>query len=101
MYLPSFSSHSGCEVVAICGRNRDNAKALANKYNIDAVYTEYDQFLTHDGLDAVVIATPNDLHHSMAIDAIEAGLHVMCEKPLALSVARKDLSNQPHRLALF
>lgn len=86
MYMPSLSSHPGCEVVAICGRNRDNAKAFANKFNIDAVYTEYEQFLKHEGLDAVVIATPNDLHHSMAIDAIEAGLHVMCEKPQALSV---------------
>jgi len=87
MYLPSFGSHPDCEVVAICGRNRDKAKALANKFNIDAVYTEYDQFLAHDGLDAVAIATPNDLHHAMAIDAIKAGLHVMCEKPLALTVA--------------
>ena len=82
MYLPSFGSHPDCEVVAICGRNRDKAKALANKFNIDAVYTEYDQFLAHDGLDAVAIATPNDLHHAMAID----DLRWRCSRRLASKI---------------
>lgn len=87
MYLPSLSSHPECEVVAVCGRDHDKTNAFAGEFNIDGIYTDYAQFLRHEGLDAVVIATPNDLHHSMAIAAIEAGLHVMCEKPLALNVA--------------
>ena len=87
MYLPSLNNHPDCEVVAVCGRDQDTTQVLANKFKIDGIYTDYEQFLSHISLDAVIIATPNHLHHSMTIDAIEAGLHVMCEKPLAQTVA--------------
>jgi predicted dehydrogenase len=85
MYLPSFESHPSAEVTAICGRNRKRAEEMANTHGIPHVYTDYRALLEHEDLDAVVVAPPDDLHYPMTMDALEAGLHVLCEKPLALN----------------
>ncbi len=86
IFLPSFASHPAAEVVAICGRQRERAEALARQFDIPRVYTDYRQLIAEGGLDAVVVAAPDDLHYRMTMDALDAGLHVLCEKPLALNV---------------
>jgi predicted dehydrogenase len=83
MYLPSFRTHPGAEVVAICGRNRGRGEELAKVNGIGSVFTDYRELISAPSLDAVVIATPDDLHYVMTMDALDAGLHVLCEKPLA------------------
>lgn len=88
MHLPSLQSHPRAEVVALCGRNRANADALAQKYGVPQVFTDYRAMIEQAGLDALVIATPDDEHHQMALDALDAGLHVLCEKPLASNAAQ-------------
>jgi predicted dehydrogenase len=88
LYLPSLASHSQAEVVAVCGRNHGRAEALARKYSIPQVFTDYQEMIERAGLDVLVVSTPDDLHHPMAMQALEAGLHVLCEKPLALNVAQ-------------
>jgi predicted dehydrogenase len=85
MYFPSFKSHPFADVVAICGRNRELAVQMAAKYDIPTVYTDYRTLIAHDDLDAVVISTPDDLHYPMTMEALDADLHVLCEKPLALN----------------
>ena len=84
-HLPNLKSHAGAQIAAICGRNRARAQEMADKYAIPMVYTNYRQMLDQADLDAVVIAVTDDLHYPMTIDAVAAGLHVLCEKPLALS----------------
>jgi predicted dehydrogenase len=84
MHLPNLVSHPQANVVALCGRNRERAEALAVKYGIPAVYTDYREMIASGGLDAVVVATPDDLHYPVSMAALEASLHVLCEKPLAL-----------------
>ena len=83
MYLPSLRSHPQAELVAICGRDRNRAEELAKANFIPHVFTDYRQLIGEGKLDAVVIATPDDLHFPMTMDALDAGLHVLCEKPIA------------------
>jgi predicted dehydrogenase len=85
MFLSSFKSHPSAEISAICGRNRNRAEEMAEKYDIPQVFTDYHVLLEQDNLDAVVVATPDDLHFPMTMDVLDAGLHVLCEKPMALN----------------
>jgi predicted dehydrogenase len=87
LHLPSLTSHPDASVTAICGRNQDRAGELARKYDIPHVFSDYRALMNSGVVDAVVIATPDDLHHPMTLAAVEAGLHVVCEKPLALNAA--------------
>ncbi len=91
MFLTGFKSHPLADLTAICGRNRDRAQELAEKHRIPNVYTDYRDLLDAGVLDAVVVATPDDLHYQMTMDALDLNLHVLCEKPLALTArhARK------------
>jgi predicted dehydrogenase len=84
MHLPNLSSHPGASIAGICGRNRERAAAMSGKYAIPTVYTDYCEMFAAGGLDAIVISTPDDLHYPIAMAALDAGLHVLCEKPLAL-----------------
>jgi predicted dehydrogenase len=83
MYLPSFQSHSGAEVVAICGRDEARAKEIAAKFGIPQVFANHRDLIARAGVEAVVISVPDDLHYAMTMDVLDAGLHVLCEKPLA------------------
>lgn len=87
LHLPSLTSHPDAEVTALCGRNQERANALAAKFSIPHVFADYRELMNSGLVDAVVIATPDDLHHAMTLAAVEAGLHVVCEKPLALNAA--------------
>lgn len=88
MYLRSLASHPQATIAAICGRNRERAEVLAKKYEIAAVYTDYRQLLAHNSLDALIVATPDDLHYPIVMDGLDTGLHILCEKPMALSLAQ-------------
>jgi predicted dehydrogenase len=85
MFLPSLKSYSQADLVAICGRNQARAQELAAKYQVAQVFADYRQMIAHAGLDAVIIATPDDLHSEMTMAALDAGLHVLCDKPMALN----------------
>lgn len=83
-------------VAALFGRTRERLAAVAAEHGVPAYYDDYAAFLSHPGLDAVVICTPNDTHYRFAVQALDAGKHVICEKPLALSVEQAEAL---HRLA--
>ncbi|MDD9857603.1 MAG: Gfo/Idh/MocA family oxidoreductase, partial [Gammaproteobacteria bacterium] len=87
MYLPALAAHPRAAVAALCGRDRGRAERLAKRWDVARVYTDYRQMMRTGDLDAVVIASANDSHHPATMAALERGLHVLCEKPLALSVA--------------
>ena len=88
MHLPNLKSHPRAELAAICGRNRERAEEMARKYEIPRVFTDYRELIEEGDLDAVVVATPDDLHHPMTMAALDAGLHVLCEKPMALNAGQ-------------
>jgi predicted dehydrogenase len=83
LHLPALKSHPQAQLVAICGRNRARADEMAAKYGIHQVFTNYGDMFHHGGLDAAIVVTPDDLHYDVTLSAIGAGLHVLCDKPLA------------------
>jgi predicted dehydrogenase len=85
IHLPSLKSHPRAELAAICGRDQTRAEKMAQKYMIPQVYADYRAMIEHGNLHALVVSAPDDLHYPIVMDALDAGLHVLCEKPLALN----------------
>lgn len=71
------------EVVAVAGLEEERCGKLAAKYGVPRVYREFQDLIADPDVEAVVVAVPNSLHHSVAVAALAAGKHVMVEKPLA------------------
>ena len=86
MHLASIKSHPQAKLEAICGRTRTRAEEMATKYEIPNVFTDYEEMIERAELDALIIAAPDDFHSPITIAALDAGLHVLCEKPLALTL---------------
>lgn len=86
MHLRAITSHPHANLAAICGRNRDRAQELAEKYDIAHVFTDYHQMIGEADLDVLAVVTPDDLHFPVTMMALDSGLHVLCEKTLALTV---------------
>ena len=76
------------EVVAVAARDATRARAFAATYNIPVVYASYESLINDDSLDAVYVGLPTSLHYEWSIAALEAGRHVLCEKPLCLNAAQ-------------
>ncbi len=74
-----------CEIVACADVNEATAKAAAEKFDVPATYTDYKEMLAKENLDAVSVATPNKFHKAPTIDALQAGVNVLCEKPLGMN----------------
>jgi predicted dehydrogenase len=74
------------EAAAIAGRNAEAAERLGAGFSVPKITTDYREILRDPAIDAVHICTPNAQHFPMAKDALQAGKHVICEKPLATSV---------------
>ena len=77
--------HPHAELVAICDIDVEKLNATGDAFNIERRYTDYKELLAQPDIDAVIIVTPDREHKDMAIAALEAGKHVLCEKPLALT----------------
>lgn len=88
MHLPALASHAQARTIAICGRNRDNAQQIADVWDIPQVYSDYRDMIDKADLDAIVVSTPNSTHYPISMYALEMGLHVLCEKPIALTYAQ-------------
>ncbi|HEV7784502.1 MAG TPA: Gfo/Idh/MocA family oxidoreductase [Thermoanaerobaculia bacterium] len=89
-HVPGLQSHPQAQVVAICGRRREAAEALAGRFGIATVHDDPAELCARDDLDGISICTPNDAHRSQALLALAHGKHVFCEKPLGLSVAEAE-----------
>ncbi len=85
--LPAFENAENATLSALISGDDDKLEGLGQRYGIDALY-HYDQFdeaISDDLVDAVYIALPNHLHHEYVLRAARAGVHVLCEKPLAVT----------------
>ncbi|HEY5787046.1 MAG TPA: Gfo/Idh/MocA family oxidoreductase [Microlunatus sp.] len=87
LHLGCLESHPKAVLAAVCGRDRSRTEALAARHGDPAVFTDDAEMMSSGLLDAVVIVTPDDLHREMTLRALDNGLHVLCEKPLARTAA--------------
>jgi UDP-N-acetylglucosamine 3-dehydrogenase len=91
-HAPALSRLPGVRLVAFCDLVESKGQQFRDAYAPEAaLFSDYDAMLAAGGLDAVVIATPNYLHCPMALAALKAGLHVLCEKPMAGTLADAKL----------
>lgn len=84
-HLPVLRRMRGVEVVALCDTDLPKARAIADRFEVRDAFTDIEEMLDYETLDAVVICTPNHLHESHILAALNAGVHVLVEKPLAMS----------------
>ena len=85
----AIAAMKGGHLACVFSRNKANADRVAETYNC-ASYQDYKEFLTHPGLDIVAIATPSGAHLEPCVQAAEAGKHIICEKPLEVTLERVD-----------
>lgn len=85
--IPAIQTSSLGEVVAIASRTQESADKAAQELGIKRAYASYEDLLADPDIDAIYNPVPNHLHVPWSIKAIEAGKHVLCEKPLGLNTA--------------
>jgi len=88
--IPAMQQSEFCEIVAIASSRIEKAQAAATKLGIPKAYGAYEELLNAPEVDAVYIPLPNHLHVPWSIKALEAGKHVLCEKPLALTATEAN-----------
>ena len=84
-HLPVLAKIKGAKLVAICDNDGVKAGALAQRIGIPDVFTDIDELLEYDRLDAVIVATPNHLHEPHVLRALQLKVNVLCERPLSLT----------------
>ncbi len=84
-YFQTLEHSNVAEIIAVCDLNESLSHPIAEKYHIPYIYVDYKEMLKNQEIDAVFIATPHFLHYDMTMDALRAGKHVLCEKPLAIT----------------
>jgi len=87
---PALRDLENCEFIAVSRERADLARSFAEEFGAQKAYQSWTDLISDDAIGAVYIATPVHLHATQAIAAIEAGKHVLCEKPMAMSVAECD-----------
>ena len=101
MYLPALAEHPIGRITAVCGRDAERARDVAEKWSIDDSYADWRVVLDNGSLDAVIVASTNETHHEITMAAIERGLAVLCEKPLGMSVEEaRQMAKAAHRRGL-
>jgi len=88
--IPPIRASARGELVAVASRDLAKGEAYAKEWNIPRVYGSYEAMLAADEVDVVYISLPNGLHAEWAVKCLEAGKHVLLEKPFALTVAEVD-----------
>ena len=85
--IPAMQRSEWCEIAAVASRDLEKAKRTAESFGIPKAYGSYEALLADPGVEAIYNPLPNHLHVPWSIRAAEAGKHVLCEKPIALSAA--------------
>lgn len=87
-HMPALKKIDEVEMVAFCDIIKERAEKAAEEYGVPGakVYEDYNEMLKNENLDVVHVCTPNNIHAPASVAAMEAGCHVMCEKPMAKNV---------------
>jgi predicted dehydrogenase len=82
-HMPAYASDPDCEIVAVCDVSEGAAKKAAEQFKVPKVYTDFKDLVADGDVEAVSVCTPNFMHAGPTIACLEAGKHVMVEKPIA------------------
>ena len=91
LFADAVAGTEGLVPLSVYSRAEETGKDFANACEVPAYTADWEGFLSDPALDAVYIASPNLCHYSQALDALRAGKHVLCEKPLTTDLARFDV----------
>lgn len=86
-HLSAAREGAGAKIVAVCDIIEERARKRSAEFGIPEVYTDHEKMLEEADLDAVIVGVPNNVHHVITVNALKAGKHVLCEKPMAINVA--------------
>lgn len=92
--IPAMQQASNCATQAIASRRKERAKEVADELGIPDYFGSYEELLKQDNIDAVYIPLPNHLHVDWSIRALQAGKHVLCEKPIAMDADEAEKLQQ-------
>ncbi|WP_161993049.1 Gfo/Idh/MocA family protein [Sediminibacillus terrae] len=90
VHTEAIAAAADANLYALCDTGEQRIRQYADRYPIKAVFTDFEEMLGDPAIDVINICTPHGLHAEMAVKSIEAGKHVMIEKPLALSLDEAD-----------
>src|ERR1700681_2300729 len=96
-HLKSYNNHPGVEIYAVCDINEERAKRRGAEYGASKIYFNYQDLLTDKEIDAVSICTWNQTHAEISIAALDAGKHVLVEKPLCKTVDQAEAMSEAVR----
>ncbi len=94
-HAKAIQSLANANLAGICGTNMEKTRVLAEKYGCKA-YNNYSEMVQSDEIDILIIATPSGAHMEPAIEAARYGKHVLCEKPLEITLERMDKMIEAH-----
>jgi predicted dehydrogenase len=86
----AYKEFGNTEIVAFCDVVEERAASRAKEFDAKAVYTDYRDLINSKSVDVISICSPNETHAEVAIMAAEAGIHVLCEKPMGQSLKECD-----------
>lgn len=89
-YAEAINLHKEATLFAVCDKNSLNGEHFARTYGVKKVFTEFTDLLQDSSVDVVCICTPSGMHAEMAVQAMQAGKHVIIEKPIALTLEDTD-----------
>ena len=98
-HIPGYLADKACEVVALSDPSKENLQHAMNQFGIGQGYTDTARMLKEEKPDLVSVCSPNRFHAEQAILALEAGCHVLCEKPLCLSRTEANRLQKAHHKA--
>ena len=90
MYLPALANHPIGRITAICGRDSERTRGMAERWTIPHHYTEWAAMIDSGEIDALIVASPNESHHEITMAALAKNMPVLCEKPLGMNIAEAD-----------
>lgn len=101
-HMPSYARNPKVEVLAVADPDTLSAQSLVEQYGIPKAVTDYQELLADPAIEAVDLCVPHHLHYQITMDALNAGKHVICEKPIALTLEEADrMIEAAHELGLW
>lgn len=89
-HLEGYKNTHDADLIAVCDVSKERAQEASDKYGIPMVFTDYEEMLKLSELDAISVCLPNAMHMPVTVAGLEAGKHVLCEKPLAANAKQAE-----------